>query len=228
MRRLCSSTLLLALVFGLTLTAQAYTFYDNFNDGNANGWWLGTNPDGAYGNWRVENGTLAQDQQGDLYVAIVKTIPVATQSVETQLLLHDPAGYGGLTVWYQDPKNWVGVRLYPGPGIWVEEFIDGTYKGTTYAASYGQNAWHDMRVEANSLTGQLAVFMDESYLFTYDVTTTHRLGLSGVFSGNSGGFFDNFELSAGPACPVPEPSTLFLLGSGLAGLGGVAWRRHRR
>ena len=44
---------------------------------------------------------------------------------------------------------------------------------------------------------------------------------------NLGGMSLSVDLATPPAPGVPEPSTLFLLGTGLVGLGGFVWR-HRR
>ena len=67
----------MVLIVAITVTAEALTvtdrmISDDFNDGVADGWWLGYNPNGDYGNWQIENGTLVQDKKSDWYPALKK------------------------------------------------------------------------------------------------------------------------------------------------------------
>ena len=81
------------------VSTSAITFSDDFNDGNADGWWLGPSIHTPWvnGNWRVENGTLVQDAPGDAFVALVQNIEVSSQSLTTDVFPYQVAGYAGVT-----------------------------------------------------------------------------------------------------------------------------------
>lgn len=207
------------LLVGLLLNASAGPIiFDDFNDGNADGWWLSA-PNYPYygpGNWRVENQMLTQDLGGDQYKAIYNGSPIGSQSIETRLALNGPSGYGGITLWYQDVNNWIDVEVYPAVNfVKVIEVVGGTLYEFRHPYVYNDPAgiWYNLQVAANSQNGEIGVFLDNAYLFTYNPMTTIYSGLSGLNSGNAGGFFDDFIVQT---TPVPEPTSILLFGSGLA------------
>lgn len=181
------------LLFGIVQPCNAQTFFDDFNDGNLDGWTIVT------GNWRVENQMLLQDQPGDGFIALVQNLSFSSQSAEVQLYMFPPAGYGGITLWYQDSNNYVAVRLYPAAApnqIWIHDVRNGVDNLFMYPYdALREETWYRLRVDANSQTGALAVYIDDKYLFTHTVTTDIRTGPSGLYSGNSGGYFDNFSVT---------------------------------
>ncbi len=180
--------------------AQAGTFFDDFNDGNADGWWLGCNHHNVYGTWRIEGGVMLEDQNGDHFVATVDNIFLSDQVVETDV---KTGGYGGVVFWYQSQDRWVSVSIYPySAGIHVIEFIDGAGYGSDYGFRTWHSTWYNLKVEANNETGELDVYLDDVYLFTYQTITPYRSGQSGLFSGNGGSYFDNFQVTAEDISPL--------------------------
>ncbi len=110
--------------------------------------------------------------------------------------LNGPSGYGGLTLWYQDEDNYVEVGLYPAAGgLRVFEFSGGQFYDTTYpTTAYGERTWHLLRAKADSRTGRIRIYVNDTYLATYEAASVNREGLSRLFGGNSGGYFDNYSV----------------------------------
>jgi hypothetical protein len=94
--------LLSAITCGFLVTAAASAgpvvlFSDNFNDGDASGWWF--DPTGTMPNWRVENGVLL-NPLGDER-ALVEDLLLSSQSIQTSLSLNPEifGSLGGVTLW---------------------------------------------------------------------------------------------------------------------------------
>lgn len=227
MRKILVFLCTMVLIITMTVPAEALTvtdgmISDDFNDGDAEGWWLS-----PMGEWSIEIGILSQGSPlgEDWIIGLVDDFLFSDQSVETQV--STPA-YGGVTLWHQDNMNFVSVFAYPTwTGLVVLEVIDGGQAVIEpYLHRTWHNTWYDLRVDADSTSGELAIYLDDVYIFSHDVITTNRSGLSGVFSGNLGGAdFDNFKVISDDINPVPEPATIILLSTGLLGLAGVSRKK---
>ena len=196
-------------------------FFDNFDDGNADGWvFVEFDPRGP-GEWSVENQILLNNAPTDWNMGLVEDLFLSDQVVETQL---KSAGYAGITFWFHDEKNWASAFINPfSSGLQIQEMVDGdSTRFFLYEHRTWGDTWYDFRVEADSKTGELAIYLDNDYILTHQTSSLYRSGLSGVWSGNAPAYFDNFQLSS-----VPEPTSLALW-SGLGLMGLIAARRRRR
>jgi hypothetical protein len=204
-KALLTFTVIIILVGLLTSSAKAATLIDDFNDGNADGWvsYPSLKEPWVYGNWRVENGVLVQDTGYDGVIALLENFTISDQTVETKLKLNGPSGGGGITFWFQNDNNGVFVSVSNGQ-IEAAEVVDGVWYTTYYPFNFNinENRWVTLKVDANSVSGELNIYADGVYFTTYNVKTQNRSGRTGVINGNAGGYFDDFKLYSNDVPPT--------------------------
>jgi len=205
-------------LFGI---AEAFTFSDDFNDGNADGWIsISGYPPGMYGNWRIENGIVVEDIGRDHFIFALRDHSFSDQVVETRVLYHDN-GYAGITIWCQDENHSIQIyNRYHGGVAVLEKLPSGETMFEYPNENKTERIWRTMKIIANSSAGEIKVYLDDDYMFTHTVqANAPRSGRSGFNSGNAGGEFDDFKITDSI---IPECSAATICGEPCS-YGGITY-----
>lgn len=171
---------------------------EDFN-GEFNNEWVSVYGHLAYGfgNWRIENNMLREDSGGNARIFVLDNYVAEDQTVEADIIVRPISGGAGITVWYDTDTDWVSVNLTPRglTPISVTERVGGYVTGLSYDYPVSLSTWYNLKLITDSSTGEIEIYLDDEYLFTYQSTAVIRSGRTGFKTGNAGGDFDNFRLT---------------------------------
>jgi hypothetical protein len=140
----------------------------------------------------------------------------------------------GATLSFDNIRNWrteendLWVRLLDSVEAGAHQYRDGYSSQTDYFAGQGTpiNHWEDLPATAQDITYTFDA--DEIQVLSQYIMNDGNFGLS--FDPDCHFYNDGIELTIETAAvsPVPEPSTVLLLGCGILGLIGISRKRIKK
>jgi len=223
------SSLVAVALFGclsFSGVSQAATLFSESFDDNSKGW-------KEDNNWNVDSGVyrftsndfFAQNQS---YLDVGNLISESEWNTGSYSVSFDFRFLSGLVGFYAGAswedgfgeQNWLGAGIeYDGAAISHLESHGGwtdneSVQAAGVAASWGVGEWHNLGVIVDS--GISSLYVDGVFLGQGSIPL-HSMNNLGFSSWRSNVEFDNLLVASVEAEAVPEPSSIVLLGLGLAG-----------